>query len=172
MSGSPRRANWRDKRKTNNWIDELVTKSPAIARVVAPATPHRDALELVFLLRNWVHAEGLSSLPVVGDPHRLDRVEHQLLLPQADTGLLMDAIRRLGGPAGWGVRQIAKASYTMDLGSYVEAILPRALAAMGEIMDLTSVETLPGATTARSARGQDARESMAAERVRLLSGLG
>jgi hypothetical protein len=46
--------------------------------------PHRDALELVFLLRNSVHGEGLSSVAVIEDPDRLDVVDHQLLLPPED----------------------------------------------------------------------------------------
>lgn len=165
---SPRQANWRNA----NWMNELAVKTPAIADLVASQKPHRDALELVFLLRNLVHAEGLSSVSVLRDAYRLDAVDHPLLLPPEDTGLLVGALGRLGGLAAWGLEQIDAARYAMDIATYVEEILPRVLAVMGEIMALTPVETLPDATPLAPEAELDARATMAVQRLRLLSGLG
>jgi hypothetical protein len=171
MQDSARRANWRDKKGKENWTAELATRAPRIANVMLPSKPHRDALELIFVLRNWVHGEGLSSVPVVEDPDGLDVVEHQLLLPPEDSQPLLAAMARLGGLETWGVRQAGTSVYLMSIPAFVETILPRALAAMGEVMDLTPVETLGGRPGSRLAAENDPRENMAIERLRLLSGL-
>lgn len=172
MDHSPRRANWREKKKKENWTDELAVKAPAIAQLMEPGKPHRDALELVFLLRNLVHAEGLSSVTVIRDAYRRDARDHRLLLPPEDTGDLLGAFERLGGIAAWGLEKISTAVYLMDIATYVEGILPRVLTAMGEIMTLTPVETLPGATPLAPEGELDADAAMAVPRLRLLSGLG
>jgi hypothetical protein len=175
MDHSPRRANWRDKRRNANWADALAVKAPAIAQLMRSETPHRDALELVFLLRNWVHAEGLSSVTVIQDTYRRDARDHRLLLPPEDTGDLLHAFERLGGIAAWGLEQVDTAVYLMDIATYVERILPRALGAMEEIVSLTPVETLPGARPLVPEAELDARAARAAKavpRLRLLSGLG
>jgi hypothetical protein len=78
---------------------------------------------------------------------------------------------RLGGLETWGVRQAGTSVYLMSIPAFVETILPRALAAMGEVMDLTPVETLGGRPGSRLAAENDPRENMAIERLRLLSGL-
>ena len=169
IADSPRRANWRDKRRKENWMEKLAQKCQPIADIMAPEKPHRDALELVFLLRNLVHAEGLSSVATIEAPYRLE-VRHDLLLPPDDTPFLVSVLNRLGGLAAWRAEQIDNTRYAIDVRTYVEAILPRTLAAMGAIMDLTPVENLPGASP-RPEIELDARAKMAVQRLRLLSGL-
>lgn len=171
MDDSPRRANWRDKKK-NGWTSELAAKAPAVAQALALGSAHRDALELVFLLRNWVHAEGLSSVTVIRDAYRRDARDHRLLLPPDDTAELLEAFNRLGGTAAWGLEQIDKAVYLMDIATYVERILPLVLATMEQVMALTPVESLPGARPVAPATEPDARAALAIPRMRLLSGLG
>lgn len=171
MESSARRANWRDRKKKENWMAELATKAPQLAAIMAAGKPHREALEFIFVLRNWVHAEALSSVPLITDADRLDLVLHPLLLPPDDTGILVNTIKVLGGLEAWGVQQIDVSSYAMDIASFVENVLPRALAAMDEMMTLTPVESLPDATPSRSYAPLDARATMAVERLRLLSGL-
>jgi hypothetical protein len=191
MEGTPRRANWRGKeskkrakskeceKSKSTWTDELAQKAPLIVSLMASGQPHRDALELVFLLRNWVHGEGLSSVPVIEDPYGLDHVEHHLLLPPEDTRQLVDAMTRLGGLQSWGVRPLDGKLQLMDIGVFVETILPRAVAAMGAIMTLTPVESLRGATASRpktetaskARREHEGRIKGATPLIKLLSGV-
>jgi hypothetical protein len=121
----------------------------------------------------------LSSLPVIEDPDGLDEVEHHLLLPPEETQLLVDSMKRLGGLESWGVRPLDGKLQLMDIGVFVETILPRAATAMGAIMKLTPVETLPGAvvskrspeTASKAKREHEARIKGALPRIRILSGV-
>ncbi|MFT3693846.1 MAG: hypothetical protein QM831_11935 [Kofleriaceae bacterium] len=167
MNGSARRANWRDQKK-NGWLQELAVKAPTLAQSVAAESPHRDALELIFLLRNWIHAEGLSSVGVLRDPS--DRIDHRLLLPPDDTPTLLLAFDRLGGRDAWELEQVDASVYLIDIGTFVERVLPCVLKAMEELMSLTPVESLKGANSFIR-RPLDARMKDAIPRIRLLSGL-
>lgn len=172
MRDSPRRANWRAKRgKNGSWIDELTAVSPRLAQLIAAEQPCRDALELIVLLRNSVHGEGLSSVMTIEDPARLDDVQHRLLLPPDDNRLLLSAMQRLGGHAVWGVEQIDVDAYSLSVPTFLETLLPKALSAMSELMTLTPVENLAGRRAAGTSPVLSDHDRIALQCIRLLSGL-
>ena len=170
MNGKVTRANWRAKSgKKDSWIDELSKLAPALAATMGEATPNRDVLDLIVLLRNSVHGAGLSAVDVINNPARLDELEHRLLLPPEDNRLLLDAINRLG-LAAWEVEQIDADAYVVTTTTFVERILPLALAALETLMTRTPVELLAAGGGSQHPL-LDERAAAAAPRIRLLSGL-
>ena len=72
-------------------------------------------------------------------------------------------------------RQIDRRLY-IDPGVYLEAILPRAFAALNALMEATTVENLPGVDAANLPTGpptdDDTFTGEIADRIRLLGGVG
>jgi hypothetical protein len=93
IDGAAHTVSWRNGR----WLEKLDASAPAIAAVVRSQKPHRDALNIVFVLRNYIHAEGLSAISMLRDQYRIDDVDHPLLLPPEETTELREAFKRLGG---------------------------------------------------------------------------
>jgi len=56
---------WRTKR----WLNDLATCHPGLAAVMTSGSPHRDALEIVSLLRNSIHESGLPTVGMASTVH-------------------------------------------------------------------------------------------------------
>jgi hypothetical protein len=172
ISGSARLANWRTKAvKANSWTGELATLCQPIADLMALEKPGRDALEIVFRLRNSVHAEGLATVAYPGRADG-DTTQHRLLLPDDEAAELLASFGRLGGLGAWGVSKIDSSTWSIEIPSLVESILPRVLRSLGAIMALTPVERLTTTPMGQDSFELDPHADSARARLRLLSGLG
>jgi hypothetical protein len=85
--------------KTQNWLQNVAVKAPALAAIVATGTAGRDTVTILQLLRNTVHGSGLHALAV----SRSGRHEETLVgLPRADSSKDTGRCGSPGRPRGLG----------------------------------------------------------------------
>jgi len=138
---------------------------------MARETPQRDALEVIFTLRNYIHGEGLTTVPsIVSDSPR--RIEHLLVLPDRYATELLDIMDRLGGRTIWGVQQIWERSWALPVPNLVELLLLKALAAIDVLMTATPVERMTTQPFREDNFDFVPLADRARARIRLLMGLG
>jgi hypothetical protein len=123
----------------SSWIGSVAAADPALAAVFAANTNDWHALTILRLLRNTVHGQAISSIPV-----RLSgaSVEIEIRLPadnQADIVASMDA---LGGRGTWGARNITGGAVQVNPAIFVERLWPEILRVLNDTMTATPVERL------------------------------
>lgn len=165
------------------WTRELRRANPTLGQLMDEGQAHRDARDLVAVLRNTIHSDALRSITWQSPGLRDERV----VVPAAVAGRLVEITTRLGSPAEFGLSPERGLTYVepgvppreqeityVEPGVYIEAILPLVAEAINAIMDATPVETLPGVNAANllsvSASEQDHR-AQTRSRIRLLAGI-
>jgi hypothetical protein len=161
---------------SDSWRRELrkPRNSPALDAAISPTSPHGQVHRLLSLLRNSIHGEALRTVALV-DWRR--RREHVLVLPRADQAEARYLLSQLGGLDSWGSEELGELGIGVRPGRVPEQLLPRATAALNELMARTPVDRLPGIDPNAEIPpgppldndhiwGEDTRR-----RVRLLSGL-
>lgn len=164
---SARSASWASK----SWMKRLAHVNPTLAALMTEKQPHRDARELVAVLRNTIHSEALRSITFKSGGTR-----DELVVVPADIEREMeDVLARLGGAAAFGVTRGADNRLYIEPGVYIEAALPHVARALNAIMDSTPIEQLAGVSPANlMTEAPDDRVFAPAirERVLQLGGIG
>jgi hypothetical protein len=132
-----RNAGW----QKNQWIHAVAAQVPELSAVVAAKTPGRDALTILRLLRNTVHAAGLPALAVGGPGQRQETL---VGLPSTDASRILAAADRQGGHEAWGLRELLPERLHADPGVLLERLLPAVIELLNSLMAATPVEQLSG----------------------------
>jgi hypothetical protein len=141
-------------------------------RMMSPGQPHRDARELVAILRNTIHHESLRTIMWQSGGTRRERV----VVPRKIEAELEAVLGRVGTAEDFGVTRAVDERLYIDTGIYIERILAPVVAAITAIMEATPVEILPGVDRTKLHTGppedDDGMFSPAKrQRIRLLSGI-
>jgi hypothetical protein len=169
LGGPDRAVGW----GSRSWMKQLASANQSLEQMMTWGQPHRDARELVAILRNTIHEEALRTIMWQSGGTRRERV----VVPPGIEADLLEVLGRVGTPEEYGVaRQIDNRLY-IEPGIYIEKILPPVLASINAVMDATPVETLVGVDVSKlltkpPENGADNTFSAAnRERIRLLSGI-
>lgn len=169
LGGPDRAVGWGSK----SWMKQLASANQPLEQMMTWGQPHRDARELVAILRNTIHQESLRTVMWQSGGTRRERV----VVPSGIEADLLEVLGRVGTPEEYGVaRQIDNRLY-IEPGIYIEKVLPPVLAAINAVMDATPVETMAGVDVSKlltkpPENGGDNTFSAAnRERIRLLSGI-
>jgi hypothetical protein len=166
LGGSERRVGWGSK----DWLKEIARTNRPLAMMMARGQPHRDARELVAVMRNTIHSQALRSVTWQIGAKRDERV----VVPDQVASDLEQIVKRRGTPADFGLSRHTDGRLYVDLGVYVDAVLPPVADALNAIMDETRVERLPGVDATKLSAGPPNEGIFRPEmrgRVRVLAGL-
>jgi hypothetical protein len=125
---------WRRK----EWRRNLAKAAPALWSASELNSPARDAIEIVALLRNTIHGEGMRQVAVQASTG----IEGHLGVSKAIAARLEPTLERHGGAAAWGLR--TGDSSLIAPAPFCQRLLPMVTTAMDELMALTDVERLAG----------------------------
>lgn len=168
LTGSERQIGW----GSRSWMKKLGAANPSLGQMMARGQPHRDARELVAILRNTIHQESLRTIMWQSGGTTRERI----VVPLGIEAELEAVLARVGPAEPYGVRRAADGRLYIEPGVYIERILPPVFASINAVMDVTPVETLPGVDPAKLLTGppddEDGMFSAAnRRRVRLLGGI-
>jgi hypothetical protein len=138
-----RNVGWRRAR----WRKALRRSANALWLMTEPATPERDAIDLVALLRNTIHGEGMRVVTVGGrEPAR-----SQLTISSEVASALASILDRHGGASAWGL--VPGVYPLLDPSPFAQRIVPLVAQSMNALMAGTEVERLTGAARQRLLHG-------------------
>lgn len=164
--------------RTRRWLEALATSHPSLAAVMAPGSIHRDALEIISLLRNSIHESGLPTVGMAKSVHGPTQTSIRTPRGRYAARAFTEAIDRLGGTEVWGVQTLIPGTTTIDPLVFIDRALVGALGALNALMAATPVENFPNVDPAqlrdgsRSDKGPGDPWSMwTCNRVLLLLGL-
>jgi hypothetical protein len=92
-----------------------------------PGSPHRDALEIVSLLRNSIHDSGLPAVGMATSTHGPTRTTVRTPRGSYASQAFREAIDRLGGNDAWGVQTLVPGTTTIDPLVFIDQVLIAAL---------------------------------------------
>ncbi|MGH9043619.1 MAG: hypothetical protein ACRDVP_02070 [Acidimicrobiales bacterium] len=130
--------------RTRRWLEALESSRPSLAGKMAPASPNRDALEIISLLRNSIHESGLPTVGMSTSIHGPTRTTVRTPRGSYAAQAFHEAIDRLGGNEEWGVRTLMPGTTTIDPLLLIDRALVAGLKAMNALMTATPVEAFPG----------------------------
>jgi hypothetical protein len=166
LGGSQRWVGW----GSQSWIRRLGAANQQLEQLMSWGQPHRDARELVAILRNAIHQEGLRTIMWQTGGTRTARV----MIPSGIDADLEAVLARIGPAGDYGVGRQRDGRLYIDPGVYLEKILRPVLASINAIMDATQVETLSGVDPAKLLTGppdENIFRTINRERIRRLSGV-
>jgi hypothetical protein len=168
LTGSERQIGW----GIRSWMKTLRAKNPKLWQMMAAGQPHRDARDLVAILRNTIHQESLQTTTWLSGGSRSERI----VLPRGIEAELGAVLARVGTADEYGVRREQGGRLYIDPGHYIERILPIVFASINAVMDATPVDTLSGVDPANLPAGPPHDEdgmlgAANRRRIRLLSGI-
>jgi hypothetical protein len=135
VKDDPWNVGWRRGR----WRKALKKAAKPLWAMTEPGTSERDAIELVALLRNTIHGEGMRKIGVRGP----GLVDDQLAISSAVATRLEPVVDRVGGADAWG---FTLGQYPrLSPAPFAQRIVPLVAEAMNSLMRATEVERLPGA---------------------------
>ncbi len=137
LSGPPR-PSWR----AGRWRDRLIAADPAFADVLADGSQVRATVDALFILRNLIHEEPMGLVGIVGVADHFTAC--RAAVPTSEKRTFSRAIQVLGGPDAWGIDRMDNGVWTLDVGRYVEVLVPLAVEALNTLMKLVKVERLGG----------------------------
>jgi hypothetical protein len=170
LTTSPRSASWAN----DDWRGKLASRRGPLASLMAPGQPARDARELVAVLRNTIHSQAMRIVGYQpsGGPH-----EELVVVPRSLEAEFEKLVQRQPTAAAFAIDRLPSGHLYLDPGSYVEALFPRALDALNQIMDETPIEDLAGVDLSRlliSPPSEDRHDNIfhpaVRRRLRLLAG--
>lgn len=136
----PSRPSW----NSPEWIAALTRADPDFGPLLTKETRIPDVIDMVFRLRNSIHEE---TLKIIGVLDRSGSISvFQAAIPQRDQARLAGAAERLGGFDVWGIHEIEGEASSIDIGQYVERLLPLASSALTALMEAAKVERLGPST--------------------------
>ena len=148
LPGSLHDAGWR----RAPWIRGLARLAPELAESVAPESARRDVLDLIGLLRNTIHGEGLQGFAFREVSRPLD-TEHLVHLPRSSANRLRSIVERRGGLSPWGIREIGSDVLALSADDFVERLLPESTTILDQLMADTDVGLLAGVDPADLSEG-------------------
>lgn len=166
LGGSERLIGWGSK----SWMKQLRAANPVLEQMMTRGQPHRDARELVALLRNTIHHDSLRTIMWHSGGTRRERV----VVPPGIECDLEALLARVGTAEAYGVTREADKRLYIEPGIYIEKILPPVMAAINAIMDATPVEALAGVDPEKLLTAPPEDDMFSAtnrQRIRLLSGI-
>ncbi len=116
-----RRVGWSEK-----WLKKLARTNESLAQMMAWGQPHRDAREMIAVLRNAIHQEILRTSTWVSRGDRSERV----VVPRSIERTLEEIVGRAGTRDEFGLSRQVDGRLYIDPGIYLEAVLPRAFDAI------------------------------------------
>lgn len=129
--------------RTKKWLNELGGSHPLLASVMASGSPHRDALEIISLLRNSIHESGLPTVGMATSINGPTRTTVRTPRGSYVAKAFREAIDRLGGAEVWGVQALIPGTTTIDPLVFIDPALIGALRALNALMTATPVEAFP-----------------------------
>lgn len=159
----PSRPSW----NSHEWTAGLTQADPDFAPLLTKETWIPDVIDMVFRLRNSIHEETLKLIGIL-DSRGSITVFHAAI-PQHDQLRLASAAERLGGFDAWGIHEIEGGALSIELGQYVERLLPLASSALTKLMEAAKVERLSPSTVEIFAPPEDWADVI--PHVRLLAGI-
>jgi hypothetical protein len=166
LGGSQRWVGWGNR----SWMRRLGAANQQLEQLMSWGQPHRDARELVAILRNAIHQEALRTIMWQSSGTRTARV----MIPAGIDADLEAVLARVGTAADYGVGRQRDGRLYIEPGVYLEKILRPVLASINAIMDVTPVETLSGVDPAKLLTGppdENIFRTINRERIRRLSGI-
>jgi hypothetical protein len=142
--------------RTKTWLDALASSHASLAALMAPGSPHRDALEIISLLRNSIHDSGLPMFGLASSIHGPTRTMARTPRGSYAARTFSEAIERLGGGEAWGVHTLIAGTTTSDPLVFIDQALVGGLKAMNALMTVTPVEAFPGVDPTRLRDGSSA----------------
>lgn len=133
--GEETQAGWQE----NKWLALVAAQEAPLAAVAAKGTNASQALTVLRLLRNSVHGTSLKSIAL---QERMVPQQSLVEIPADHEAKVLAAIDALGGQDAWGVRRIVRERVHMDPGVFVEALFPKVLDLLNDVMANTPVERL------------------------------
>ena len=126
--------NWRTK-----WRSKTLARADSdLAQLMASGEPARDALEMVALPRNSIHAAALRGVTF----RRRGRLqETRVEVPRSIEERLFTSAERLADADEWGFHASGRSTY-IEPGQYVESVLVQSAGALNDLMMATRVERL------------------------------
>jgi hypothetical protein len=156
------------------WMKKLRRANPNLAQLMSGDASGRVARELVAVLRNTIHGEAIRTISV----RSASRHDQLAVVPEGLERRLEHLAEQAGGHGRLGLERLRAGQLFVHPGTYVEAVLPLALAALNEIMEGTPVEQLSGVGPGELMEGPPAGNAAddlfnpaMGRRLRLLAGL-
>ena len=133
-------AGWQKK----SWRKLLRAKRPELASLVAENTTGWHVMQILSMLRNYIHGEALSAAGIVfgvGD----HAFETFAALPKEDREAIFRSLEKLGGSKAWGLEE-PYPTYGLHIqpGQFSERLLAHSVELLNQIMTATPVEHLEG----------------------------
>lgn len=116
VKGEPASIAW----QKGDWLKALKAKSADTAAIFAPRSDGHAALEILRLLRNTIHAEGLDAVAVGAGPQN---PAVWVRLSTTEGPLIAAAIDQLGMRDAWGLHVGADRRFLIAVGPLVENVL-------------------------------------------------
>lgn len=159
----PHRSSWNNQ----DWTKKLINVDPDFGPLLLQESWIKDILGMIFPLRNSIHEETFKPIIV---PDRFDSIRNfHIAIPQDDKDKISDIVKRRGGFARWGIHEIGKNALSIELGQYIERLLPLAAIALTKLMEVTKVERI-GFNRGESVKRNEDHVRMIPH-VRLLAGI-
>jgi hypothetical protein len=137
LGGDYEEAGWR----RPSWQKKLEPVAPQLAAVAADGTAGAALLQIIGALRNTIHGEALRTT----ENREPSGLTAQLIeLPDREAVKIRERLAVLGEDADdWGLR-VNHGRHALAPDHFVEALLPRSVAVLNELMEETKTELLPG----------------------------
>jgi hypothetical protein len=113
---NPVTVGWQNK----TWLKDIATADPELSGLFAPRARPTQAMEVLRLLRNSVHAEGLDSV-TVGTSNQIQEI--WIRLPAATSKTVVAAMKSLRRLEKWGVHEGPDGAQYAELGPLLETLL-------------------------------------------------
>jgi hypothetical protein len=116
VKGGPASIGWQKK----DWLKAVKARAPKLAALLGQGSRESDAIEVLRLLRNTIHAEGLDAVSLAPSARvALTWVR----LPKIDGTEIAAAIDRLGTRDDWGLHVSNNDRYFIEVGPLVENVM-------------------------------------------------
>jgi hypothetical protein len=136
IGGTERNAGWQNQ----GWLRSVANQEPALAALVQNENPGEHTINILRLLRNSIHGEGLQGISLLHDRERYR--ETLLTLSQDDEPALLSAMDALGGREQWGVRPIVPGRIHIEPDAFVDKLFEAVTELLNQVMTHTPVERL------------------------------
>ena len=130
------------------WLKAIAKNDSALAALFVDSAQPAQALEVLRLLRNCIHDEGLDAVAVQVSSRRQ---ETWIIPPAAQAAAITNAILKLRPLNEWGVHAEPNGSHYAEAGPLIETLLVEVLAALssvlerlGEILEPMTMNRKPG----------------------------
>jgi len=126
MDTKPRNVGW----QKTDWLKALSTRDPGLSAMFSPPAQPARALEILRLLRNCIHDEGLDAVMVQTSSRTRAT---WIVLPAWQVSQItaaMEAIKPLGK---WGIRHGSRGPRYAEAGPLIEALLLESLTALNTV---------------------------------------